>query len=594
MGWNRGWAAAVLALLTACGGGGGGGEAPQPSSTGPRAPLPTVVQDLNPSGERLDYRSLNYFAGAPGDHWTLSQVDSGSTVTMVTRSASGAPDGDVLLSEEVLGQVESKRYRRTPEGLLSVAPLAGEVSDEMSQIVGNLLEYPEPFYPVGSTRRMVRQGTTGDDVDGDGLHDSFRLEVTQVLVGFESVPLFNGRVLQNAARFRNVWSLTLQGSDPQQPVRTEVFTEEAWWAPKIGLVQARRTVGAAQDATLAPTYTLTLSAATVAGRDVFGPDGEVTVVGLSHNALVHDPVRGRYYASMPNDGPVAGNRLGVIDPADGSITEVALTIGQDPFALALNADASALYVGVNGTGEVVKLRLPDFAEEWRVRLPLHPTHGQLLPEHIAVSPTEADTVAVSTWRTGASPRHTGVVLIRGGVVQPRATQELVGSNLLAFGPDGALFGLDTENAGGDLRRLSVLADGLQESQVVDLPDTERVNSLAVGPSGLVLDRSLYRTNDLSLAGQADVVGGGCRPAGNRIICGHRPPDGYLPGDAAVAILDAGTLSPLAKPIYYRGYEVLLLSEIVPGPAGQVALRMGAQGFGAASDTLLLFNSTQLP
>ena len=98
MGWNRGWAAAVLALLTACGGGGGGGETPQPSSTGPRAALPTVVQDLNPSGERLDYRSRNYFAGAPGDHWTLSQVDSGSTVTMVTRSASDGPGGDVLLS----------------------------------------------------------------------------------------------------------------------------------------------------------------------------------------------------------------------------------------------------------------------------------------------------------------------------------------------------------------------------------------------------------------------------------------------------------------------------------------------------------------
>lgn len=33
------------------------------------------------------------------------------------------------------------------------------------------------------------------------------------------------------------------------------------------------------------------------------------------------------------------------------------------------ADGSALYVGLNGSGDVVKLSLPGMAEQWRTRLP---------------------------------------------------------------------------------------------------------------------------------------------------------------------------------------------------------------------------------
>lgn len=598
MGWKNGWvAASALLLLAACGGGGGGAPAPAPSPAGPRDPLPVVTQDLNPAGARLDLRNRNYFAGAPGDRWTFSQVGQDSTVVTVTRSVAGAASGpDLIVTESTADQTDENRYRRTAEGLLAVMPLSGQVPDAMNQRVGDLLEYPEPFYPVGSTRRMIRQGPMGEDIDGDGVLDSFRLEVTQQLVGFESVSLFNGSVVPEAAHFHNVWTLTLQGSDRRNEPDTAVFIEDAWWAPRIGLVQARRASAEASAVTTAPIYTLTLTAGNVAGRDVFGPDGTLLVVPLTHNAVVHDPVRQRYYATLPADGTNQGNRVATIDPRNGDITYGPQALGADPFAMVINADASALYVGLKGDGQVVKLRLPDFAELWRVTLPAPPAGGQWLPERLAVSPTGDDVVAVSMRRTGSQVRHAGVALIRDGVLQPRMTAPGLGANLLAFGTDGTtLFGHEAESPDGSLRRLAVLADGVEEVQAQALASPLEISSIDVGPVGVVLDGGVYRTADLSLVGRPEVSGGGCRVAGpTRLLCAHRPADAYMPGDAAVAIVDAGSLAVLDTPIYYRGFDRLVLSEIVPGPSGQVALRMNARFHDASSDLLLLFTSNRLP
>ena len=59
------------------------------------------------------------------------------------------------------------------DGLAAIDPLdAGTAMPGLLAALPSLLEYPTPFYAVGSTRSTVRQGNAGADLDGDGKVDA--------------------------------------------------------------------------------------------------------------------------------------------------------------------------------------------------------------------------------------------------------------------------------------------------------------------------------------------------------------------------------------------------------------------------------------
>lgn len=588
---TRGWAAisivAAALLLAACGGGGG-------SSPSVREPLPQLVQDINPGGTRLDLRSRNYFPANAGDTWTFDRVQNGvTTPSALTRSVQSVSGNDAVFTENELGATSSATYRRSAEGIVNVDPLAGVASPAARTLVGDLLEFPEPFYPVGATRRIIRQGGWGDDLDGDGAAESFRLEITQVLVGFETLALPRGSA--ETAHFRSVTQLTLSPSSLAQRVVTVTATEDSWWAPGIGMVRAERVATDSDGATVIPAHTFVIAGGTVAGTTLFAPplDGTLLKISLVHNALVFDATRQRYYASIPGSVVGNGNSIASIDPTTGTVTYSA-PVGSEPFALALAADGSALYAGLNGSGEVVKLRLPDLAELARTRLPAPAFYGQLLAETISVSPLDANVVAVSMLRTGVSPRHGGVALIRSGVLQPRLTQEHTGSNLIAFDANGQfVYGLNNETTEFGLRRIEVLADGLAEQTVVTTDGGFGVRSLDVSPQGLVLDRAVYRAPDLALLGRVAAPSVGCRAhtVPNRLVCMKEPFPSN--GEGRLAVVDASTFVVQSTPVYAWSGLSATLSQLVPGPAGQVALRFDASFFSSPASALWLFTSPAL-
>lgn len=588
----KSWVAALIALAMCACGGGGGDDGASPTS---RAPLPSLSQDINPTGMRLDYRARNYFPAAVGDTWTYAELRNG-TVTGPTATRAVAPGvgGDVVISETSFGSTDSTTYRRTADGLVEVLPLAGSVPDLVSQFVGNLLEYPEPFYAVGQTRTILRQGNWGADLDGDGINDSYRLEITQKLLGFETVTLPNATSAE-AAHFRNVTSLTLQPSVLKNQPLTRTVTEDAWWAPGIGLVRADRTAADSSSSTPQPTYSIVLTGGQVAGVSLLTPpiDGTLFKVALTHNALVFDRQRGRYYASVPGSVAVNGNRIAIVEPATGAVSYSA-AVGSEPFALALSPDGFALYVGLNGSGDVVKLRLPDMVEQWRARLPNVTFFGQLFAETMSVSPLDPDAVAVSMFYANLSPRHGGVVLVRAGVVQPAMTQTHTGSNLIAFDGSGQyVYGFNNETSEFGLRRIAVTPTGLVQEQVVTAAlANSTARSLHWSANGLVLDRAVYRAPDLALLGQIDVVAGGCTPlpVPNRLVCSDSPLFGT---DQVLAVVDATTFTIQSRPIVQRGINSDSLTQIVSGPVGQVALRMNATYYNSSANALWLFTSPTL-
>jgi len=587
----------VLPVIVACGGGGGDASVVPPAGPAVRQPLPTLSQDILPSGTRLDVRDRNYFPAELGDTWIYDQTVDGGSAGEVRRLVTFASGDEFAIDEIGAPGNDRVTYRRTSQGIAVVAPLAEAGNALLSQALPTLLEYPEPFYPVGSTRQLIRQGSLGD-VDGDGIADSFRVEYRHTLVGFETLSL-RGGPLADTARFRSVFVFTVQPSNLARPITTVTVNEETWLAPGLGLVQS---IVSATDAggafTIRPT-TLRLSGGTIGGVTLFlaPSDGTLTRIPLVHAALVYDAPRQRFLASVPGSVPNDGNRIAIIDAATGRVSYSA-PVGSEPGALALAADGSALLVGLNGTGEVIKLRLPDFAVQWRARLPTG-FFGATRAETISVSPVDPDVVAVSLYRSSVSPRHDGVVLVRSGVVQPLRTQDHTGSNLIVFGADGtSVYGFNSETTEFGLRRLSVLPDGLREEFVVrdsgsDGFATLKLDLMGPAPGRLLLGRNLHTTPDLGLAGQVGSGGRACRwhAAAARIVCLSSTSS----GDQSIWVVDPDTLVVTATPVFLRsGAGSFDGGEIVAGGRGVVALRLSSFNPTLPATGIWLFASPQIP
>lgn len=579
---------AAAAILTACGGGGGG------SSPTTRAPLPQVVSDTNPVGDRIDLRSRNYFPAAAGDSWTYDYIQSGVTTSnLVTRTVGSTTADGYTISERVgSGLPDTETYRRTAAGLAAPDFTDGSTPAAARTLIGELLMYPEPFYPTGATRSIVRQGDWGADADGDGINESFRLEITQQLVGLENMALPQGAA--ETAHFRTVTALTLSPSSLTNTPYTVTGTEDTWWAPGIGLVQADRTAVDSSNATVIAPYRLRIASGTVGGTTLFEPppDGTVTKLSLTHNALVFDAPRNRYYASIPGSVAGTGNSIATIDASTGAVSN-SLAVGSEPFAMALAPDGSALYVGLNGSGEVVKLSLPGMTEQYRTRLPTSSYFArQLVAKSIAASPAEADVIAVSLLDPQSSPGSAGVALLRTGTLQPQIAGGFISTGAaigpIAFNGTGTtVYGYEDETSGYNLYAMSVRGDGLMMANSTGTTGDFSLRDVDWTSRGILIGRSIYRDGDLALLGTSPY--GSCRPlrVANRLVCVVNNGTGKL------VTIDTTSFATVTVLTFNTAYRPDDPSQLVPGAAGQVAIRLGSNYRTQPATAIWLFNSPML-
>ncbi len=319
----------------------------------------------------------------------------------------------------------------------------------------------------------------------------------------------------------------------------------------------------------------------------------MTELSLVHNDVVFDAGRQRYYASVPGSVTAVGNSIASIDPATGAVTYSA-AIGSEPSALGLAADGSVLYVGLNGSGEVIRLALPQMQETGRVRLPTANFFGQLFAENISVSPVDANVFAVSMWRANVSPRHGGVALVRNMVLQPTMTQDHTGSNLIEFDPTNGvlIYGFNNETTEFGLRQLFAQPSGVVQGLVTPAAGGFSTRVIEASPRGLMLDRTLYRGSDLAPLGQIN-AGGGCRllPRGDRFACLQSTfPTG---SEQRLVVADADTFVTLSTPTFATSLSPSIATMLVPGPTGQVALRLGNSWWNSPASALWLFTSPTL-
>ncbi len=320
-------------------------------------------------------------------------------------------------------------------------------------------------------------------------------------------------------------------------------------------------------------------------------DGQALDVGLVHNSLVYDSSRNVYYASVPGSVVGVGNTIATVNAVTGQVTHSA-PIGSEPDALAIAADGSVLYVGLDGSGEVLRLALPSMTPMGRTRLVVDSFFGRTRAEAIAVSPADGTVAAVSmAWFAGFSPRHAGATLLRDMVMQPQRTQTHTGSNLVTFDSAGTtLYGLNIETTEFGLRRMQVLADGLLQDFVVTAATGFGVRALAFANNRVIAGPGLYDTPALTAAG---VISGAsdCLPerSGGQLLCLSN-----AIGEGRVLVANSGTFV-IGASLAYATSEPYLPRRLVQGPAGQIAISYTSSlpSF-ATTPSIRLFTSPQLP
>lgn len=228
---------------------------------------------------------------------------------------------------------------------------------------------------------------------------------------------------------------------------------------------------------------------------------KVTVLDLPANGLVWDPYAQRIYASIPSSYGTNGNTVAVINPTTGRVTGYYFA-GSEPNQLALTADSSYLYVGLNGNGSVQRLLLPSFAPDIDINLGSSQYGGLNTALSLQVSPSDGHTIAVAEGTVGCCG-DSGLFFFKDStqlpdsVTYPTITDVVFANSSLLYGySNGNVSSITVDANGGTL--------GQQWSNLVYGNSIAYAGGLIYGGSGQVLNPATGL-----LVGTYDVSGGNC-------------------------------------------------------------------------------------
>lgn len=188
-------------------------------------------------------------------------------------------------------------------------------------------------------------------------------------------------------------------------------------------------------------------------------------IPLTHTDVVYDDTRGVLYASIPSSASANANTVLRIDPLTGTVTDT-VSVGSNPATLAITEDGQYLYVALLGAPRIARVALASFTKDIDILTPSDGFFGNTYAEDIVPIPGAPQTIAVSTFYTGLSPRNAGTFLYDNAVRRTTGGPGHTGSNRITRGPTGTrIFGYNNETTEFGFRSLLVLPDGLREETV---------------------------------------------------------------------------------------------------------------------------------
>jgi trimeric autotransporter adhesin len=164
----------------------------------------------------------------------------------------------------------------------------------------------------------------------------------------------------------------------------------------------------------------------------------VTTINLPANDIIYDPYAQLVYASVPSSYGPNGNSIAVVDPNTGKIKGYYFA-GSEPHQLALSSDSQYLYVGLNGSGSVQRLILPDFTPDIDVSLGTSYFGGPNVAYSLQVSPSSDHTWAVSTGTTTCCDDY-AIDFYTDATQLPDSVTNYSGENQIIFPSSSTLYG----------------------------------------------------------------------------------------------------------------------------------------------------------
>jgi hypothetical protein len=179
-----------------------------------------------------------------------------------------------------------------------------------------------------------------------------------------------------------------------------------------------------------------------------------STVSLATKDLAYSPVTQRLYATTP-----ANNSVQEIDPFTGTLLR-SLFVGSQPNRMAMADTGLHLYVGLDGSAQIVRVSLATFTVDLRFALGNDPFFGPYLPRELAVQPGNPNVLAVVRSRLGVTGTG-GVAIYDSGVARPViATAQSVTELEFSTSTPSRLYGYNDESSGFDYSRLTVDASGV--------------------------------------------------------------------------------------------------------------------------------------
>jgi len=191
---------------------------------------------------------------------------------------------------------------------------------------------------------------------------------------------------------------------------------------------------------------------------LLGTNGySVRLIPAAANDIVSDPVGGLLYLSSPGRSTINPNSVVALDPVTGLLGAVAYA-GTDPSLEAVSDDGGYLYVGLNGTGSVQRLKLPTLAPDLTIPMGSD-AKGALLANDIQVAPGLAHTLAVTRGHSigvgdagvaifdDAVARSATFSIVNGVAIDDAWVQWSTVNTLDGFGSNGALYTLGVSATG---------------------------------------------------------------------------------------------------------------------------------------------------
>jgi hypothetical protein len=213
------------------------------------------------------------------------------------------------------------------------------------------------------------------------------------------------------------------------------------------------------------------------------------VINLPTNDLIFNSQTQKIHATVPGIAGAIGNSITDIDPFAGTVGQSVL-VGSEPNKLALSADGQTLYAGLDGSATIRRFDVTTHTaqNEIAIGIDLAASNAALLAGDLAVSPGNANVLAVARLRPGVSPPGGGVVVFDNGV--QRASKSLASdTTALAFSAsDATLYG--TGQFSSQLQTFNVDGSGVTLASTASTTlgsDIQFQNGLLYGANGRVFN-----------------------------------------------------------------------------------------------------------